>query len=296
MMAKKKFEWTCTGCGKHFEKNTPIGMRLAIRNHTRACLEKTKKAAEKGKVPFHCAEGHISYRGQETIIEIAPGCDVCGLPIKKGGMPLSERGGDIFGDTTLVERNIRREVKALAERKGLLGRYKEAQEVPELCTPYLTQVRSKRVRFPVTLTEADLENVMNCKPCETFKTMGFCDDSCEKYREYLYEKYPVVEMPPDALGKCWIEVMNGMIPKEIVDEYVNQTLDRLRTLRKPMGEYDRKRLLWRVDGLEDTRRALHYAILEAAGFVPLDCSPDAMAFKIVMEHYVEQRCHRLGGF
>jgi len=291
-MPRQMLEWTC-GCGQTFQKNTPLGLRMAIANHTRACQKKLQKAIESGKVPFHCANGHICYRGPEIIIELTPGCDTCGIPLKRGGMELSERGNEYFAGPSLIQRNINREAEELAARKGLVGTvYKEEREVPELCTPY----HSEEARFPITITGSDLRNITTCNPCTAFQFRGFCDDSCEVYREFLYKKYPVVESPPDAQGKCWIEVMNGMIPKEIVDRFVNEAIDRLRSLRNKPDEYDRKRLLWRVDEMENTRRALHLAILKAAGLTPLDCAPDTMAFKIVLENYVETRCQRLGGF
>lgn len=292
-MPRQMFEWTCTGCGKHFEKSSPLGMRMAIANHTRACLGKTQKAAEKGLVPFHCANGHICYRSPEVIIEIGPGCDVCGLPIKRGGMELSERGEEEFAGPSLIQRNLNLDAIELASRKGLI-KAAPKEEVPELCTP--PSYHSEDSRFPVTIRGSDLRNITTCNPCMAFQIRGFCDDSCDTYREFLYKKFPVVESPPDARGECWIEVMGGMFPKKIMDEFVNEAIDRLRTLRKPLDEWDRKRFLWRVDEMEDTRRALHIAILKAAGFDILDCAPDAMAFKIVLENYVEQRCQRLGGF
>lgn len=158
-------------------------------------------------------------------------------------------------------------------------------------------------REDVTVTEEDIiENICNCNPCtNTYKDFSgkICEfrtsTSCEKYIAKLLDVYKVGE---PVKGKCGdlYPVMGGFIPKNIVDRYSDAIIERLKTLNKAdrIGFKDHFRPFYTIDHFEDERRLLHIAILYNAGFYPEECTIEAVAFKIVIEKFIEDRCRRLG--
>lgn len=144
------------------------------------------------------------------------------------------------------------------------------------------------------IPEDDLKALCDCPACEegTFRMSEYC----ALYRKKLVEKYPITPFTLSDGREVYRVGDLANIPKELLDNYVNTLVDRLRALRRPIDEFQRERMLWRIDELEDMRRALHLDILKAAGLDPFDIGLDAVAFKVVVEDYVEKRAQRFGGF
>jgi len=67
-----------------------------------------------------------------------------------------------------------------------------------------------------------------------------------------------------------------------------------RALGKKPHRSDSIRPIYQIDELEEQRRSLHIAMLSNAGFMPLECGHAATAFKMVIEHFIEERMKRLG--
>jgi hypothetical protein len=145
----------------------------------------------------------------------------------------------------------------------------------------------------VTITRKDIEeNVCNCSDCkETHK----CHDWCDRYIERLVAAYPVGEPIMTKHGFMVYPVMGGYVPKGLIDKYTDDIAERLKSINlRDLKRYETKRPIYYIDELEDERRQLHIAILCNAGFYPLEVGIEAVAFKIVIEKFVENRLRKLG--
>lgn len=141
----------------------------------------------------------------------------------------------------------------------------------------------------VCISMSDLEAI--CKGCKESDCHGH-DEFCDEYRRNLLKKYPLGS-PIQHDGREYLPIMGGAIPKRLFDHYSGQVVDRLKSIERVHIEQT-KRLLWNVEDLEEERRELHVALLAAAGFTPFDVSPEAKAFKVIIEEAVTERCRRLG--
>lgn len=129
------------------------------------------------------------------------------------------------------------------------------------------------------------------------------DTGCRKFIAALVEELPI-ERKANSQGREFYYIGGDDticgIPADLLDKYTNQIVDRLRKVRDDVQTKhflrweDHSRPIYTVDELEEERRALHIAVLHSAGLMSLDCSPDAVALKIVVERFVEQRCHDFG--
>jgi hypothetical protein len=152
----------------------------------------------------------------------------------------------------------------------------------------------------VTITSDELlEKLCYCEVCKEHPKdgkdtcLGRRDEYCSLYRERLYQTYPVGEAVTMPAGEIY-PVMGGYVPKKLLDDYSNAIADRLRALGKKPRRADSIRPIYQIDELEEQRRALHIAMLSNAGFMPLECGHAATAFKMVIEHFIEERMKRLG--
>lgn len=123
------------------------------------------------------------------------------------------------------------------------------------------------------------------------------DDGCRKYIAALVKELPI-ERKANSQGKEFYyvggdDVVCG-IPAELLDKYTNDIVERLRKVTKRIHFEDHSRPIYTVDELENERRMLHIAILGSVGIMPMDISPDAEALKIIIEKFVERRCHDFG--
>lgn len=175
----------------------------------------------------------------------------------------------------------------------------EAKSLSKFALPNVGLRNPIKRSTDVTISEEDLNKVCNCRKelreerkCRTMKM----SESCDHYRRKLVKKFPVGD-PIYKDGREMYPIAGGLIPKKTLDAYTQQILDRLQYLRgvkREFKDYEKKRPLWRIEELEAERRALHIALLAAAGFVPYECSVEAIAFKIIIEEFVEDRCRRFG--
>jgi len=159
-------------------------------------------------------------------------------------------------------------------------------------------------RKDVEITEEDLlKNICNCQPCTHLvkDVSGNPRESristfCEKYVPRLIEFHKVGEPVKNESGDFFYPVMGGFVPKNLVDRYSDDIIERLKTLNKQdRDEFnDHFRPFYTIDHFEDDRRMLHIAILYNAGFYPEESTIEAEAFKIVIEKFIEERCRRLG--
>lgn len=151
---------------------------------------------------------------------------------------------------------------------------------------------SEKPRF--YLPEDELQKLCDCgKECTDHSLSEFC----ALYRKALVERFPVEPFTLSDGREVYRVGDLGNVPKEILDGFVNAIVDRLRTIRKiDLNEYQRERLLWRVDELEDIRRQFHLKIAREFGVEPFDISSDAIALKVILEEYVEKRAQMFGGF
>jgi len=163
------------------------------------------------------------------------------------------------------------------------------EEVPDIEDIYV----DTDINREVTITRYDIEEkVCNCTDCkETHK----CHDWCDRYIDRLVAAYPVGEPVMTKHGFMVYPVMGGYVPKGLVDKYTDNIAERLKSIKlKELKRYEEKRPIYYVDELEDERRMLHIAILYNAGFSPLEVGIEAVAFKIVIEKFIENRLRRLG--
>ena len=144
------------------------------------------------------------------------------------------------------------------------------------------------------LPEDELQKLCDCGKACTERPLS---EFCALYRKALVERFPVEPFTLSDGREVYRVGDLGNIPKDILDGFVNAIVDRLRTLRKiDLNEYQRERLLWRVNELEDIRRQLHLKIAREFGVEPFDISSDAIALKVIIEEYVEKRAQLFGGF
>lgn len=136
-----------------------------------------------------------------------------------------------------------------------------------------------------------------CLPCEARR--GTQDDPMlpttfckEWYAACPYMKKRAAEVFPidDSGDEVKIPDLDISIPKKIVEEYINHIVDRLRG--RMVSEWEQENLLLRVRELEDTRRALHYAVKEHLGIEPYAVDTCTATIEALMEHYVEVRVRR----
>ena len=152
----------------------------------------------------------------------------------------------------------------------------------------------------VTVTSEELlEKLCYCEVCKEHPScgkdtyLGRRDEYCSLYKERLFATYPVGEAITTPAGEVY-PVMGGYIPKKMLDDYSNAIADRLRGMKKKVSAADYGRPIYSIDELEEQRRALHIAVLSNAGFMPLEVGILATAFKMVIEHFIEERMKRLG--
>jgi hypothetical protein len=185
--------------------------------------------------------------------------------------------------------------KKLTEKTNFANNI-EAKSLSKFAQPRMNPIHKST---DVEISEEDLNKVCNCRKelreerqCRTMRM----SESCEHYRRKLVKKFPVCE-PVWKDGREMYPIAGGLIPKKTLDAYTQQILDRLQYLNgtgRKFTDHEKKRPLWRIGELEEERRALHIALLAAAGFVPYECSLPAIAFKIIIEEFVEERCRRFG--
>jgi len=91
-----------------------------------------------------------------------------------------------------------------------------------------------------------------------------------------------------------IDFYNIPVRKKLLDQYVNNIVDRLRKVqRKELYGYPGQDF-WMICELEETRRELHASILSEAGFRLMDLAPGACVFRAMVEVYLEKKAKLLG--
>lgn len=166
------------------------------------------------------------------------------------------------------------------------------EEIPDIEDVY-TDKEDPEINREVTITREDIErDVCNCPDCkETHK----CHDWCNRYIDRLVAAYPVGEAVMTKHRFMVYPVMGGYVPKGLIDKYTDNLAERLKSIKlKELKRYEAQRPIYYIDALEDERRQLHIAILYNAGFTPLEVGVEAVAFKIVIEKFIENRLRRLG--
>jgi hypothetical protein len=165
---------------------------------------------------------------------------------------------------------------------------------------HLKKSPAKWLPGEVTITSEELlEKLCQCDVCTENPRhgkdtmIGRRDERCKIYRERLFAAYPIGEPVSTPVGEVY-PVMGGFVSKKLLDDYSNAIADRLRSLnKKPIGN-DYSRPIYQIDELEEQRRGLHLAILGNAGFMAFEVGHCATAFKMVIEHFIEERMKRLG--
>jgi len=91
-----------------------------------------------------------------------------------------------------------------------------------------------------------------------------------------------------------IDFYNIPVRKKLLDQYINNIVDRLRKVhRKELYGYPGQDF-WMIQELEETRRELHGSILIESGFRPMDLAPGACVFRAMVEVYLEKKAKLLG--
>ncbi len=150
------------------------------------------------------------------------------------------------------------------------------------------------------LNKLDLEAATICDVCKENPDPDYQDckyrtfSTCMRFKQLAVEAYPVKEPYENDKGEMVIDFVRIPVSKKLIDNYTDNIITRLKkTNTNPKDRYD----FWcDAQDNDDGRRELHYTILKAAGFDRYDMEPAAMAFRAVVENYIEKRVHLLGGF
>jgi len=169
--------------------------------------------------------------------------------------------------------------------------YKKFKKDSDIILKKIVQPKEPMRRLGAVLVEDDMiAKLCDCKECTLTH-----DACCDKYRSRLKAAFPLGE-PYDIDGRIVVPIMDGFVPKKLLDFYTGSIIDRLKDVNRQriIHPTETRRMLWDIEEMEDERRQLHIAILAAAGFTPFDVSRDAVAFKIVIEEYVTDRARKMG--
>ncbi len=190
----------------------------------------------------------------------------------------------------------------LLKRKQYLERIKRIEEEPTLNEDgnMIYETPDYIVSCEDFLNKLDREAETLCDVCKENPDPDYQDckyrtfSTCMRFKKLAVDTYPVKEPYENDKGEMVIDFVRIPVPKKLIDKYTDSILKRLKqTNTNPKDRYD----FW-CDAQEndDMRRDLHYAILKSTGFDRYDMEPAAMAFRAVIENYIEKRVHLLGGF
>lgn len=212
---------------------------------------------------------------------------VCGW-VDKNGDPIENECVQPVEDLAVLQEKAQRELASELLEEGFSP---EESVIP--LRSYIERQCKDTNSDEFIKTIDNLETVSNllCKKCGKSNEDPECwgRSVCSTFKKYAIDEFRVCEDGIDT-----IKIAGIPVPKKLVDVYTNQLLERIQKLnKKPTDSYE----IW-VDPQEkeDLRRQLHEDIFRAAGFDRYDMSIGAIVFRIVLENYIENRVHLLGGF